>query len=115
MDAEMVQSGDTCVLRLKGKWTLERAHKLKNLLIGALKGGDRVLVELEGGMEADLSCLQLLHSAHRSSSKLGKRLSIHGDEAESFEQMVRNAGFAAVAGCFQGADGDRRRKGVSGA
>ncbi len=98
MDFETMRRVETCVLKLSGKWTVERAHELRSLLLNALKGHEQVLLELEGLMEVDISCLQLLCSAHRSSVKLGKRLALHGNRPETFGQVVRDAGFARALG-----------------
>jgi anti-anti-sigma regulatory factor len=94
MDGEMVQSGETCVLKLKGRWTIERVRELKDLLLEALRGGAQIIVEMEEPMEVDLSFLQVLCSAHRSALKLGKRLVLHCKKSQSFGQVVRDAGFA---------------------
>ncbi len=96
MDSEITQSAETCVLELDGKWTIERASELKNLLLEALKGHDRVLLALDGLEEIDLSCLQLLCSAHRSFLKLDKRLEAREGKPEIFDRVVRDAGFTGA-------------------
>jgi anti-anti-sigma factor len=101
MGIEVVQSAETAVLRLKGSWTIERANELKHALMDALKGGDQIIIELEELMEVDLSSLQLLCSAHRTSLKLGKRMALHERQSEPFSRVVREAGFGRTLGCHK--------------
>jgi ABC-type transporter Mla MlaB component len=101
MDVEMVQSAETGVLRLKGSWTIERAHELKQALVEALKGDDPFVIDLKGLAEADLSCLQLLCSAHRTSLRLGKQLELNQEKSGAFKRVVRDAGFVRTLGCHQ--------------
>jgi anti-anti-sigma regulatory factor len=99
MDVEMMRSAETGVLRLKGSWTIERAHELKQALVEALKGDEPVIVDLEGLAEADLSCLQLLCAAHRTSLRLGKHSALNQEQSGAFKRVVRDAGFARTLGC----------------
>lgn len=99
MDVEMAQSAETGVLRLKGSWTIERAHELKQALLDALMADESVVIGLEGLAEADLSCLQLFCSAHRTSLKLGKHLALNQEKSGAFKRVVRDAGFARTLGC----------------
>ena len=98
---DIPESSETGVLRLEGKWTVERAHELKQSLIEALKGGDHVVIELEELAETDLSCLQLFCSAHRTSLRLAKHLVLHEQKSETFKRMARDAGFVRTLGCHK--------------
>jgi anti-anti-sigma regulatory factor len=92
---------ETSVLRLEGSWTVERANELKELLIGALKSSDHIIVELEELAELDLSCLQLLCSAHYKFLTLGRSLALHEKKSENFKKVVREAGFRRKLGCHE--------------
>lgn len=101
MDAEMMRSDETNVLKLDGSWTIERADELKCALLEALNGGERIVIELGGLTDLDLSSLQLLCSAHRMSLRLGKHLAFHKQKSENLKQVVRNAGFIRTIGCHK--------------
>lgn len=101
MDVEMVQSNEECVLRLKGSWTIERAHELKQALIETLQGCDRIVIDSAALTDADLSCLQLLCAAHRTSLKFDKQLTLGEEKSEAFERVVRDAGFVRTLGCHK--------------
>jgi anti-anti-sigma regulatory factor len=106
MEAGMIETESAGVVKLQGKWTIERAGELKGLLSGALRCGDEVFVELDEVTEADLSCLQLLYSACGSASKLGKRLTLRGSAPPAFVELARNAGFGGAIGFLQACGDD---------
>lgn len=101
MHVDMVHSAEAYVLKLKGNLTIERAHELKQALLEALRNNDRIAIDLEGITDVDLSCLQLLCSAHRTSLRLGKQLTLHGEQSEIFKMAVRDAGFPRILGCHE--------------
>ena len=100
MDVEMVQSGDTCVLRLKGKWTIERVHELKDLLLEAMNCSGHVIVEMEEPFEVDLSYLQVLCSAHRSALNIGKQMVLHCKKSQTCGEVVSDAGLGHTRSCL---------------
>jgi len=104
MHVDMVHSAEACVLRLKGSLTIERAHELKQTLLEALRSNERIVLELEGVTEIDLSCLQLLCSAHRTSLRLDRQLTLHGERSEALRMAVRDAGFPRILGCHENPD-----------
>ena len=69
------------------------------LLIKALIDADRVDVVFGSVTDMDISCLQLLCSAHRSASRMKKQLSLSGDWPELLKQTVEEAGYVRLAGC----------------
>lgn len=86
---------------LEGTWTIERAPELRELLMEAAKTAEEVLIDVRQVKEVDLSCLQLLCSAHRTFAKRGAKLALHEDRSEAFEKAVRDAGYHNDAGCGQ--------------
>lgn len=101
MDVEKIGSAEKPVVRLKGRWTIERAHELRDMLTEALNDEGPIVLDVQELTDADLSCLQLLCAAHRSSLKLGKPLALHESKPEVFRQRVREVGFARNLGCHK--------------
>ena len=99
MEGEMLNSADATILKLEDRWTIERAHELKGALVAALSGNDQVIIDLEEVTEVDLSFLQLLCSAHRTSLKLNKHFALQDNQPEAFTRAVRDAGYARTLGC----------------
>ena len=96
---EIVESAETRVLKLEGSWTVERAHELKQILLDALKSGDHVVVESEHLEETDLSCAQLLCSAHHTFLRQGKNFALRDKKSMSFRRVVNDTGFKRKLGC----------------
>ncbi len=92
-------SGKEGKLVLDGNLTLERAEELRMLLIKALIDADLVSVDFATVTDIDLSCLQLLCSAHRSAARMSKRLVFSGEWPDVFRQAVNESGFARFSGC----------------
>lgn len=99
MDFKTEYSGDSAILTLDGDLTIERAAEIKKALVIALDNTDRLFVDLEKVSEADLSCLQLLCSAHRMSVSMNKRLMLSGKRSEAFRNLCKAAGFQRHTGC----------------
>jgi anti-anti-sigma regulatory factor len=98
------KSGKQGSITLDGNLTVNRAEELRMLLIKVLVGADRVHVDFGSVTDVDLSCLQLLCSAHRSASRMKRRLSLSGDWPEPFRQAVEDAGYMRLAGCHLDTD-----------
>jgi anti-anti-sigma regulatory factor len=101
MGIETLQSAATSILKLEGCWTIERASELRDLLVVALRGEDHVMMDLEGVTETDLSCRQLLCSAHGTFLKMHRHFALHGSQSEAFKRAVRDAGYARTLGCHR--------------
>ncbi len=86
-------------LKLDGNLTLAQAEELRMLLIKAVINVDQVTLEFGNVHEVDLSCLQLLCSAHRSAVRMNKRVAFAGRRPEAFNKVVRDAGYARSTGC----------------
>ena len=99
MEYEIHESGETRILSVSGEWTVEHASRLKGVLMDVLNSSDRVVLDLERITAADLSCLQLLCSAHRTSLNAGKNLSLSTMHPEAFKKAAREAGYARTLGC----------------
>jgi anti-anti-sigma regulatory factor len=101
MHVEMAHSAETGAVELKGSWTIERAHQLNQTLIEALQAAEAVSVDVASLSEADLSCLQLLCAAHRTSLNLKKPFKLTRERSATFRQVVHDAGFVRTLGCHQ--------------
>ena len=101
MDVEMTQSIETNVLKLEGSWTIERANELKRVLLEILNSCERMIIDLEGLADLDLSTMQLFCSVHRASLRDGKQLALNEQKSQRLKQMVREAGFVRTLGCHK--------------
>jgi anti-anti-sigma regulatory factor len=104
MHFERAQSGSGSILRLKGRCTIEHATELKAVLIDALDEQEKLVVDLGGVSDIDLSCLQLLCSAHGTSSKRSKSFTLDGILPEVFKRIVNDAGYCRDTSCLHNPD-----------
>jgi anti-anti-sigma regulatory factor len=87
------KSGNSGVLILGGEFTIERANELKTALIRHLDSVECLRINLKNVSEIDLSCLQLLCSAHLTALGQGKEVIVTGADNEVFDQAWHHAGF----------------------
>ena len=99
MRSTFAQSGTTGILKFDGELTLRHANEIRAAFIKALIDADHVEIDVRNVTEADLSCLQLLCSAHRTSLKLNKRLNFVGSLPRHFIEAVEAAGYSRSSGC----------------
>lgn len=99
MDFKIEQSGGAGVLKLDGELTVQFAGKLKGALMRCLDTSDHLILNLDNVTEIDLSCLQLLCSAHRTSSRMKKQLTIVGRQLQALKQVMEAAGYSRHVGC----------------
>ncbi len=99
MDFTIEQSGAVGVLKVDGEMTVQYAGVLKAALLKSFDSVDHLILNLDKVTEIDLSCLQLLCSAHRTSAKLQKQLTITSNHPEALQQAVAAAGYARHVGC----------------
>ncbi len=93
------QNGKQGTITLDGDLTVQRAEELRMLLIRGIIDADRVQVDFGPVTDADLSCLQLLCSAHRSAGRMQKDVSLSGAWPAAFTRVVDEAGYARLSGC----------------
>jgi anti-anti-sigma factor len=99
MEYTLETSGDMHVLTLNGELTIEHAGELKKVMIDALKNADHVAVTVGDVKEIDLSCFQLLCSAHRTALKSNKQLTLSSRDSKIFQRMVKDSGYARHDSC----------------
>ena len=101
MDLEMTWSAEAGVLKLEGNWTIERAGELKAALLEAVNNSEHIVIDLGELTDTDLSAVQLLCSAHRTSARMGKRLALGERKPETLIRVVRDAGLRHTIRCHQ--------------
>jgi anti-anti-sigma regulatory factor len=92
-------SSDEGTIHLEGDLTLPNAAELKRILIKALINADAVMIQFDDVQELDLSCLQLLCSAHRSAVRLKKQIQFKGSLPKILQEMADAAGYLRLKGC----------------
>ena len=105
MGAQVKGSGDKRSVLLDGELTLPNAQPLRSAFLKALVESDDVSLLFENVREVDLSCLQLLCSAHRSAARLQKRFVIEGPVPPALRDAAEEAGFSRLHGCRLDRDG----------
>jgi anti-anti-sigma regulatory factor len=99
MSAIFTRSGNKGIVTLDGDVTLPQAEELRRVLIKALVDADEVCLDMEKVRKVDLSCLQLLCSAHRSATRFTKKLAFRGSLPQALRDAVESTGFSRVTGC----------------
>jgi len=99
MKFELEPSGNRGILTIDGELTIERAVELKAMLMKSLRSADNVHIQIDAVTEADLSCLQLLCSAHRTALSLNKNLTLNCQESEVFKHITEISGYSRHKGC----------------
>jgi len=86
-------------LVLGGALTIENASVIREKLIAALSSENGIVVSIDPDVPVDLSFLQLLCSAHRTASKLGKSFTLRHQDSGNFPAAVENSGYSRKRGC----------------
>ncbi len=92
-------SGNAGVLFLEGDLTINNAGKLKSALQSALDKVATVEIKFSKVTEIDLSCLQLLCSAHRESVLSDRKLKFAPRKPSSISALITSAGLPRYRGC----------------
>lgn len=92
------------LIHCDGELTVDRAEELRSVLIKALIDADRVELDMENVTAVDLSCLQLLCSAHQSAVRMNKRLALRHGRPDVFNRAADAAGYLRRAGCRLGSE-----------
>lgn len=97
-EIQQTAKGTVSVVRLEGELTIQDAVALRDTLMEAFEAADGVRVNTEMVEAIDLSCLQLLCSAHRTALALNKSFFIEACAAPVVKAS-EDAGFARHTGC----------------
>jgi len=96
---EADSSNSSATIHLDGALTVHCAGELKKVLQDALDRADHVTGSFRDVTEVDVSCLQLLCSAHRTAVSRGKIFALDGKGTEALRHAVHEAGYARHTGC----------------
>jgi len=99
MDFHVNDSG-AGILKLEGELTVQCAGLLKELLLTAFEQVETITLDIESADTIDVSCLQLLCSAHRTFIKSNKDMNAAGIMNPSFQKTIHDAGFIRKGGCL---------------
>ena len=97
-------SSDKGTIQLEGDLTLPNAAELRSILIKALINADAVTIKFGDVQDLDLSCLQLLCSAHRSAVRLKKQIQFEGSLPKILQETADAAGYLRLKGCQLGSE-----------
>ncbi len=99
MDLKIEQEGSMKTLIVSGDMTVQNVKELKGVLIESLDDTDHIVMDLNGVVEVDLSCLQLLCSAHKTLAEMNKKITLGNNCTEQIRETVKSAGFLKHMGC----------------
>ena len=86
-------------VKLEGELTVSRAEDFKDALVKSLDKADEVEINLDDVTGIDLSCLQLMCSAHLTAFNKGKTLAIKDPSSSVFMEARKTAGFIYSKPC----------------
>ena len=96
---ETAEQGGALVLKVEGELTIPFAGEFRGALLDAFDAAGRVIVNLEGVSAVDVTGLQLLCSAHRSTYAREKWLGVEGLTNPVVAEAAALAGFRRHVGC----------------
>lgn len=92
------------VVKVSGSMTVQYMAELKTGLLQALEAGNELSLDLSGVTEVDLSGLQLLCAAHRSSLQAEKRFVLNPGGCDVIRTASIESGFNRHVGCLRDKD-----------
>jgi len=105
IDEQRDEMGVLC-LRLAGEADIRHAVALRESLMTAFRQESLVRLNLAGVTQLDLSCLQLLCSAHHSALGAQKALSLDEKLHGALSEVLRCSGFGRRRGCARSSEPD---------
>jgi ABC-type transporter Mla MlaB component len=96
---ELTGGEERATLMISGEVSIQNALGFRDALKEWIERSDTLDLNLDGVAEADLTCLQLLCSAHRLVMNMGKKMIVAGELPESIGKAARQAGFVRERGC----------------
>jgi ABC-type transporter Mla MlaB component len=99
MKSELVEGENSATLTVSGDLTIHNASGFRDVLREWTEKSDTLYLDLGGVEDADLTCLQLVCSAHRFMMNKSKHLNMAGELPDSIIKVARAAGFARKRGC----------------
>lgn len=93
-------------LAVRGEFTLNEAQEMRDALLTALSGSDRVAIRLDDVVAFDIAALQILCAARRSAASRRKSLTLASPPPESLRAAAVAAGLNNHGGCPLDCGGD---------
>ena len=97
----MIKKTAVTIVAVSGPMTIDKIDEIKRDLLEAFQLGKDVELSLAGVTDVDLSGLQLLCSAHRTSLVRGVAFSVTGGDAGALYSVAMLAGMPRHVGCAQ--------------
>ena len=94
-------------LAMGGSLTVDNAARIREELIRAFRESDRIALEIEEDVVADLSFLQILCSAYRTAFLEKKTFALDLSAAPKIRQLLIGAGYQFDKQCVRLAGEDR--------
>lgn len=91
----------TIIVKIAGEMTVPFASEIRENLIAAFEKSAAITIDLSDVAEIDVSGLQLLCSAHKSSIEMGKDYRIVGREKDRIWEAADASGQLRQRGCAQ--------------
>lgn len=92
---ECITDNEEINIKLSGNLTIQDAPELKDIMLKSLEGMN-VIIEIKSNLEADISILQIIHSAVKTAESLGRILVIKFRRNERFAEILELSGFYKV-------------------
>lgn len=93
------ESPGTIIVVINGEMTIQNAEEIRNAMLKAFSDGERLILEMEKVTALDLTGLQLLCAAHRTSIVDKKHFSVNGIYSDAIKSVIMDAGFPRRNGC----------------
>ena len=98
MDYILNISNDKVELMLDGDVTVETAQSLQEALLNPQGAVSELVVNMSEVRDIDVTCLQLLCSAHHAATKQGRKLNL-ANVNPAIRSSMENLGFIRHIGC----------------
>lgn len=97
---ESPEEPGSVTVQVRGSLSIPIAREVHAALVASFAKARQVRLDLEGVEEIDLTGLQLVCAAHRSSRQSGKIFLVKGSQCPPVEQAATKAGFGRRTGCM---------------
>lgn len=102
---KFVPGGTEGELIMNGALTIENAAGIRNAVGEALAATDSLVLTIGENADVDVTFLQILCSAHRTSVKAKKRLDVNTSRGSIFFRVLSESGLDSRNGCSHNRDG----------
>ncbi len=99
MDVAHDKNSKTCTINIDEEFSIQQIAEVRSLMLEAFNFAHHIIVNMENVTHADITCLQILCSAHRKALLEEKDFTCSPRIRESFKNEIKNAGFLRHKGC----------------